>query len=374
MRDDKRKLMIIMQCGQEFLIKHHIFTALLVMFMCLIYGSCAGEVVPAAKLTENTAAQDMNSPDKQDDVLEFRTLHETYEADNPEETMEFPEEREFDGWKGSLHKVEYEVIKQEPITRKCEDSLETELPWSETFPRAEATLEQDGITYHLKNIMIEEEALTGRKAEVEKQVMYRGYMETPDVAELHSTKYHDEKTGETVTALLPLRHIRKIYTVWRDDVSFTLRIDDVTADYYQLGEKLIIMEELPDAEEYPEVLKLLELDEESYRIESLWWADEEHKTIYGRGSRYASDYMAVYEGEAMLPDIDGFRGTAVYHAEWEEDTGESVYTIRASATYRQKESHINWVGTAGGTAAAGTGFVLVVLFFRRRKKKSQNIN
>ncbi|MDD3251693.1 MAG: hypothetical protein PHV18_03935 [Lachnospiraceae bacterium] len=152
------------------------------------------------------------------------------------------------------------------------------------------------------------EKLVQRK--VEKEVRYEnmeGAAQLPETIDVEV-----QESGRTVTVCCTRQESRILREHWEADFRFPVVFHSYDADYYMVGERLIAHQDeqpnLADCED--ELLNLIGVAPEEYRIETIEWAGEAYPDADGnlcrealaKGSRLLRDYEVRYVGAVQLPD------------------------------------------------------------------------
>lgn len=191
---------------------------------------------------------------------------------------------------------------------------------SEKLKEPSAVFMREDVPYYLASWEIVEQELSGRMQYGESAVVYEKTgmdAEIPQTAEISIE-------GEEGLFSVPLVRQDYMNERWEDDFAFTLTFHSYQADSYQLGE--IEISAKPDSPEPElqgyenELLRLLGLSEEHYRITGYEWSGEPYRDEAGvlcrdaeaRGERLVRDCQAVYGGEVVLPSKKVYKTKAVY--------------------------------------------------------------
>lgn len=191
---------------------------------------------------------------------------------------------------------------------------------SEQLEKPPAVFMREDIPYQLASWEIVEQELSGRMQYGESAVVYE---KTGMDAEIPKTA---EISIEGEEGLFSVPMVRRDYMNerWEDDFAFALTFHSYQADSYQLGEIEISAKPdspKPELQGYEdELLRLLGLSEEYYRITGYEWGGEPYRDEAGvlcrnaeaRGERLVRDCQAVYGGEVVLPPKKVYQTKAVY--------------------------------------------------------------
>ena len=276
------------------------------------------------------------------------TLTEEFTADSPSFYYDFDDTTQKNGKTYYLKNVSYKVLSAdnlqttEPVIQKINYSnlyeKNVEPPESLTVPKGDQEIE-----VKLTDFQYTETVITDRKELVTAYTDYDYKTEMPEPTEVKNVIYHDEASKQDIPATLKLKELKEVDSwKWRDDVEIPITFSLYDAEYYVLGDNLIpYNEDKPALEGYEdELLTELNLDTNKYRITSVEWDGEpytvgevRYRKAIAHGERYAANYVAVYEDVVALPDVDGYNAVAEYRSEIPELTGETEYTVQATATY-----------------------------------------
>lgn len=217
------------------------------------------------------------------------------------------------------HAAESVTVVSEPFSDAPEDHIPAEL------------LIDNGKRYRLLSYETEDVSETGRSAEGSSAVEYEGipFSGIPETAEISVA---DPVTGEMVEC----EGILLDYTVtgehWSDEFRFDITVHEYDADYYMLGEKRILLDEDEPLRGYEkDLLGLIDVDAENYRIGSVSWKGEPYlsgngilcRDLTAQGEMRTIDCSATYTGTADLPDIKAFRTVSVYEEVEQAETIEA---------------------------------------------------
>ncbi len=129
----------------------------------------------------------------------------------------------------------------------------------------------------------------------------------PGVQEIEFT---DNNTGNVFTAILPLISAETADRYWDNSFSFSVHVEHADADSFLLGEKEV-PKETPLINCAPDLLEMLELDPDSYRITAIEWSNDPYEDNEGAicrdaraiGEKRLRDVTAVYGGMVTYPAV-----------------------------------------------------------------------
>lgn len=276
------------------------------------------------------------------------TVTEEFTTNSPSFYYDFEDTTQKNGKTYYLKNVSYKVLSAnnlqttEPVIQKINYSnlyeKNVEPPESLTIPKGDQEIE-----VKLADFQYSETIISDRKELVTAYTDYDYKTEMPEPPKVKNVTYHDKASKQDIPATLSFKEMKEVDPwKWRDDVEIPITFSLYDAEYYVLGDKLIpYNDEKPALEGYEkDLLDELNLDSEKYKITSIEWEGEAYtvgETRYRKavayGERYAANYVAIYEDTVKLPDIPGYNAIAEYRSEVPELTGETEYTVEATATY-----------------------------------------
>jgi len=262
----------------------------------------------------------------------------------------FEKEVVIDGVKYKLDKIDYSVKEKiftsdEVLTFTMEHTILS----GEQYEFAD-TVERDGYSYVLKEVLDNERVVSGRKWFASQTVSNVDYVTVDNISEYCEVVKDDEVSGERIVAKIPYVETVVSNRRWQDDfrfnVVFTVNSNDGAA-YFKLGNKLIpYKEDTPNLDGYEEyLLKTMGLDVECYKIHSIEWKSAAEvdgngnlkRVAVATGERLVSDFEIKYSGEVALKDVVYHDLTANYEVVVQVPTGEKEYEVTAVATYLEVE-------------------------------------
>ncbi len=292
-----------------------------------------------------------------------------------------------------LSHIEYQVVKEE------KQELDTEITYEmdfhdlyskeEAHPQESISIERGGRTqtFQLDTVTYQPQIIQNRTETITATTDFDLKTTQPHPEQTKTVSYQDKQSGQTVPVTLKFKELRLIQDWgWVNDVSISLQVSMYDAEYYQLGDELIPYnpDRLAIQGHENTIIKQLGLDTGRYRIETAQWSSEPYqigevtyRDAIATGSRYAAHYEAVYESTVSLPDCSGWKATAHYKTSDTSYTGETLYTVEASASYVPiPNSSILSVAIAGSSLFLLLAAAMTVWFLmkRRRRRKQTEIN
>lgn len=257
---------------------------------------------------------------------------------------------------------------------------------------------RNGVTYEVDN----EHSVFGRSKEIEYE-MDHGYLhETPTIEPYIEQDHYDLFANYLVHVNLPLIKTEIKDVRWMPGRYYKLRFEaDDSGEYYLpiAGKIINIHDAAPGVEYQEDILWLMGLENDYYRIKGVEWEDE--VTPYGDGVRRVAKYeieekeqkwVSYYGRTLELPTVLRYTATAHYSGTAAKAvpgidpeteglyTATAIYTVKEAAVIPSVErpeppapsvpiQELNYTPyIAVGAAAAGS--IIFVFFWRRRK----NIN
>ena len=239
-------------------------------------------------------------------------------------------------------------------------------------------IERRGTTYRLSSWETVEEEQEEDRQYGEAAVVYEmvgSEAEIPDTAEI-------EVEGLTEKVKMPLLCTEFYNERWEQDFEFILTFHRCDADVYELGETEICADhraERPALEKFEkEILDLLGLPGESYRIREYRWEGEPYEDETGllcrkaraSGDRLVRDCRAVYGGTVDVEPPPSYRTKAVYVLEQKMSPRMAAREEESGIPEGQGETGGDFLGeklvkvvtvTAAVTVSIGTILILLML-------------
>lgn len=277
-------------------------------------------------------------------------IEKTYETTDSDKEAGF--EESYNGKR--LVDVSYETIASAPETEIKEERLtktykdlesksETAIPQSVTVGEVECRL--DNVSFI--------------KQDTDEHVSYRlqlGYSDSePNYPMTYDYTYTSPVTDKEVTVTLPFSHIEKGEEGWIDGFSAKVTLQNIDGEYFDFGGSTYTYSESGNPsfseEEYAYLVRQLGLNTGKYRLTSAAWSGEPYKKggvtcrdAVCSGQQYGAMYEAVYEDDVVNQEL--YTATATYTGSKEIETGNMVYTIKATAYYGEKRVNIVTVSIA----------------------------
>lgn len=287
-----------------------------------------------------------------------------------------------------LSHIGYQVVKEEKQEEDTETTYEMDFrdlySKEEAHPQESISIERGGETqtFQLDTVTYQPQTIQNRTGTVTATTDFDLKTTQPHPEQTKTVSYQDKQSGQIVPVTLDFKELRLIQDWgWVNDVSIPLQVSMYDAEYYQLGEELISYNPDRPAIQGHEntILQQLGLDTGRYRIENAQWSGEPYQVgeiIYrdavATGSRYAAHYEAVYESTVSLPDCPGWTATAHYKASDTSYTGESLYTVEASAAYVPIPNSYIWIAAiAGSSLLLLLAAAMTVWFLMKRRKREK---
>lgn len=167
------------------------------------------------------------------------------------------------------------------------------------------TIEENSIQYQIKSIQWEEVPLTEH---AEYTVYFRNCTKQPDYSETYDYTYTSPTNHNTLTVTLPFIRLEKGVSQWVDGFRAIATFQNIKNGVYTLGNHSFSYSENMElsADDYNEIIKLLDYDSKSYRFYSYEWKGEGYIDEDGNlsrdailyGQQYATNYN-VYYGDTV---------------------------------------------------------------------------
>ncbi len=255
------------------------------------------------------------------------------------------------------------------------------------------------IEYRQQSCQIVEVMTEPETREVEKEIVYEEVEQTDVLPETLSVTVKDERYGRQTEKEFPVLDVEFYNWRWTEGFEFPLLVEEADAEVYELGGNLVPAREERPFEGYEdEVLRLISVDPEYYRVTAVDWLGEswlgEDQKIYRRalaeGEKYVADCKVIYGGTAVLEPVKGLAWQAVYEQvreETEEETEERGRTTQetepadhepADPTEEEEEQQgaeeHRWYQTIMGRVMISIGILFLLIpaaaaIIRRKEKR-----
>lgn len=229
------------------------------------------------------------------------------------------------------------VDSRTPKRRTMEVMTETFIKGTENDFLPDALIKKDGISWKLTNKELVDKEIRDRTKDAVATKRYIGVEKDFPIPDTIEYTYTDANTGKSIHEMLPLTDQSESSWYWMP-FEFPITISGYGADVLDLnGTEIPADAQLADYSS--EFLKMLGLNQEYYRIDSIVWDKEPYeqngelcRNAMGRGEKYVTDIDAVYSGTVTLPHQDGAAWKCQYTEEL-DDSHRAVYTYTAEAVY-----------------------------------------
>ncbi|MBS6953510.1 MAG: SrtB family sortase [Enterocloster asparagiformis] len=283
------------------------------------------------------------------------TVTKSYTTSDPKRIPEleaFPEEKIVDGKVYHLQSVTQTELSEHPImdegmihtviSEAFVDEAENHMPENHFI--------ENGITYYLKSFEVVPAELEARTVPVTSTIQYPNMEAVEAVPPTAKVTVTDEVSGQQQEVIIPLQRYTFSNARWINGFEFTITVSDYDADAYLLGNITVpLQEEYPLAGYENELLDLVGVDRQAYRIDNIEWlgqAYEKDGRIYremrATGQKEVADCTAVYGGEAALEAVQAQAIQAIYtYTKPKTNANGTVateYEMQATATYVQQKS------------------------------------
>lgn len=299
---------------------------------------------------------------------------------------EFDEAVVENGKKYDLKAINYKVLetkkleREEPVLHKVDY---TNLYSKNAEPPKTLTIPKDGkdIQVELTNLEYTPTTITNRQ-EILSAYTDFDYKTVKPVPEATKTiTYFDKGSKQEVTATLKLKELQEAEPwAWKDDVTIPITFSLYDAEYYVLGDKYIpYNDEQPALKGYEtDLLDVLNLDTEKYKIISVEWdgapytiGEVRYRKAIAHGKRYVANYVAIYESTVNLPNADGYNAVAQYEAKVEVASGDTEYTVQATAIYTPNNTTAIIIASVIGGLIFIVLLVIAILYILSRKNRKK---
>lgn len=188
--------------------------------------------------------------------------------------------------------------------------------------------EYGGQIYDLASYEIISTALKERTKSVSDVVDYKGVEQIDKIPVSSEFEVKNKVSGEVITADVPLASYEYGNYHWSNDFEFLVTVEEADADVYALGNILVPKKENAPFSGYEiELLNLIQVSPDYYRIDSVEWAGdpwtEKNGKIYrqaiAKGAKQVADVQAQYAGNVVFEAKPGKAVRALYTVESHEE-------------------------------------------------------
>lgn len=188
--------------------------------------------------------------------------------------------------------------------------------------------EYGGQIYELVSYEILDASLSERTELVNDVVDYKGVEQIDKIPESCEIEVKNKVSGEVVKADVPLASYEYSNYRWTNDFEFLVTVEEADAEVYALGNILVPRRENAPFSGYElQLLELIQVSPEYYRIDSVEWAGEPwteksgkiYRQAIAKGAKQVADVQAQYAGDVVFESKSGREVRAVYALEKHEE-------------------------------------------------------
>ncbi len=219
-------------------------------------------------------------------------------------------------------------IKAEEVIQESE--LEITVLWDQEEPSLSYL--HEGRSYDLNSCQLISVMTEERIEEVKDVIFYEAVEQTdtlPSEAEIQVT---DEKTGQSIKALMPILDTKFSNWRWTSGFQFPIMVQQYDAGRFYLGDIVVEgREESPFMDYQMELLRLIDVNPEYYSIDTIQWISQPwagddglvYRQAMATGQKYVADCHVVYGGKLTIPSVPVDVWQAVYKVC--EETEETLF-------------------------------------------------
>lgn len=281
------------------------------------------------------------------------------------------EEIEYEGKKYELNGYTDKVIKKtenlktEVKADKKENLKEKTYEPSQT---KEYTIDGETYTFKLSEVTYEKQSSESKKVTVTDE-----YINEKIPSEIE-TEFVDERTGDTIKAMLPYAKKEVVGTQWLDiEVPMTIYVYD--AAYYDLNGTRFYKDangNLDIKNKEAAILNYLGLNSERYHLSNVSWSGDAYnvngelrRNAVARGQYLADIEKVTFEKDVELPQL--YTSNATYKADVFDGT--YTYTHQLTATYKLVNHTALYIAISVGVILAVILVVLILMILSKKEKK-----
>lgn len=329
------------------------------------------------------ASDDMVYSENEIKNVSYEGKKYAYAIERTFDTVNQDEEIDFDGLHNGkkLVDVKYEVIASEPEKEVKEETQ------TKTYKDLESKNEEDlpqsisigEVECKLVNYKFEKQD-TIEHVSYKQQLGY-SVKEPTNYAKTYDYTYTSPITNEEVTITLPFSHLEKGEEGWVDGFSAKVTLRNIDGEDFDFGDSTYTYAdtEAPSftADEYAYLIKRLGYSNKEYKLTSAKWSGKpyKHNGVTCRdavctGQQYGAMYEAVYVDDVTNKEL--YTATAEYSGSKEIETGNTIYTVKATAYYGKKGLNKVTVSIAVLLLILLIVAILSYISFSKKKKVSDS--
>lgn len=279
-------------------------------------------------------------------------IEKTYLADTDEPKRQnpgFEESIVVDGIVYDLEEIQYEVVAQRRKPSKSGNiRIETSPPFTGDAANHQPaqTLEREEKTWYLVSWEVIDTTIDAREQPVSDVIQYTSIAAEEDIPEAAVLTVADALTGNEVEVQVPLASASYSEARWEPGFEFPITIVNYDASRFELNGTEVELDEEKPLQGYEEqLLELIGVSEENYRITSIRWDGPSYqenghwsRKLVAKGDWKVRDCRALYSGTANLQEVKAKAVQAVYSdaapSSPSDEEGQSIFTMKAVAAYR----------------------------------------
>lgn len=276
---------------------------------------------------------------------------EIYQTTDENEKRTFQNIIQVDNKKYKLVETNYQKLSEELAKHLVSHNVIKDNLYSQDEVELDNHLEVDyngkKINVFLKEKTFTETTIENRKETVTANDYYYDEIKKPNVNNMKSFTFFDEKSNKEVNTVLRLKEViqEKPYE-WVQDIYTSMTITIYNSRFFKLGEKYLeYNKDIPNLKGQQEyILELLNLPKDSYKVDDFYYSKDEEviddvvqRQVNLKISRLITNYKVVYESETNLPNVKGYKLNALYQNFDESDLNKFIYTIKATSKYELVE-------------------------------------
>lgn len=363
--------------------KHGLSVCSILLGVSLFFGLFAVPVRAAANPITKTETFTMEAAD------DFSLAN--YTGENHEVTFE--KEIHENNTRYRLNHISYSIISQEQIKEEKTVTLEKkqeglsskDADFADMIQQITDGSDGEEIAFHLDNVEYTNKTGSGRStAQITRTVTSDPSAARPSFPETKSFTYHDAESGQNIPVELNLDHVTgNMDTAWYNIDPITITCEKYDSAYYLFGTAVVVRDDgtpqLQGMED--QVLMNIGYNPYQYRITGYDWSGqpyEQNGVTYRNGVAHTQalmqTYTATYTGyDLALPRITVYDAVATYKGTMEVATGNTNYTIQATAQYEEASSFFTLPVIITGSVALLIiiGLIIAILYLLAKQKKKK---
>ena len=308
----------------------------------------------------------------------------TYTSTDKEKKYDFDKEIMESGSAFKLLDIAYQVIKEEPETedRAVRYKKKTKVLKENSNYKPSKTIIENGINYRLEYTSRDEVTSQEEYTQtVTGQTDYYNLEEAQNAPLIKNIRTLNKKTQKWESVQCEQVGMNVLSDGWEDSV---INITFVSYDkqYFQWQGILVKKKKKNPLSGYEkQIVESVGRDTDDYKVTDISWDGTAYRNSRGvlcrdavaKVKRKISHYRVTYKGEIRNSGKKGVVYTSTYSGLQKLETGKTLYTIKATATYKSKtDTTVLAVGLTVGVVLLIVAIIGIIYFLKKKQKVKLN--